>query len=111
MSTPTDVAKRWPLAPDVIFLNHGSFGACPSEVLRRQAELRAEMEAEPVRFLSRELDDRLDVARQALAAFVGADAEDLAFVVNATSGVNAVLRSLVFSSTDELLVTDHAYNA
>ena len=111
MSAPTDVAKRWPLAPDVIFLNHGSFGACPSEVLRRQAELRAEMEAEPVRFLSRELDDRLDVARQALAAFVGADAEDLAFVVNATSGVNAVLRSLVFSSTDELLVTDHAYNA
>jgi isopenicillin-N epimerase len=106
-----DVAKLWPLASDVIFLNHGSFGACPSEVLRRQAELRAEMEAEPVRFLSRELDDRLDVARQALAGFVGADAEDLAFVVNATSGVNAVVRSLSFSSTDELLVTDHAYNA
>jgi isopenicillin-N epimerase len=114
MSAPMDdrsLAKLWPLAPDVIFLNHGSFGACPSEVLRRQAALRAEMEAEPVRFLSRELDDRLDVARAALAAFVGADAEDLAFVVNATSGVNAVLRSLVFSSADELLVTDHAYNA
>jgi isopenicillin-N epimerase len=111
MSAVRDVATLWPLAPDVIFLNHGSFGACPSEVLRRQAELRAEMEAEPVRFLSRELDDRLDVARQALARFVGADAEDLAFVVNATSGVNAVLRSLVFTSSDELLVTDHAYNA
>jgi len=114
MSGPVDgrdAAKLWPLAPDVIFLNHGSFGACPSHVLHRQAELRAEMEAEPVRFLSRELDDRLDVARAALAAFVGADAEDLAFVVNATSGVNAVLRSLVFSSADELLVTDHAYNA
>ena len=114
MSAPVDgrdAAKLWPLAPEVIFLNHGSFGACPSEVLHRQAELRAEMEAEPVRFLSRELDDRLDVARGALAAFVGADPEDLAFVVNATSGVNAVLRSLVFSSADELLVTDHAYNA
>ena len=114
MSAPgdsRDVAKLWPLAPDVIFLNHGSFGACPSEVLHRQAELRAEMEAEPVRFLSRELDDRLDAARGALAAFVGADPEALAFVVNATSGVNAVLRSLVFSSADELLVTDHAYNA
>ena len=106
-----DAAKLWPLASGVIFLNHGSFGACPSEVLRRQADLRAEMEAEPVRFLSRELDDRLDVARAALAAFVGADADDLAFVVNATGGVNAVLRSLTFSSADELLVTDHAYNA
>jgi isopenicillin-N epimerase len=104
-------AELWPLDRDVIFLNHGSFGACPAEVLRHQAALRAEMEAEPVRFLSRELDDRLDAARAALAAFVGADPDDLAFVSNATSGVNAVLRSLAFSSGDELLTTDHAYNA
>jgi isopenicillin-N epimerase len=80
-------------------------------VLRYQAGLRAEMEAEPVRFLSRELDDRLDVARAALAAFVGADPDDLAFVTNATSGVNAVLRSRVFAAGDELLTTDHAYGA
>ena len=104
-------AGLWPLDRGVIFLNHGSFGACPSEVLRHQAALRDEMEAEPVRFLSRDLDDRLDPARQALAAFVGADPEDLAFVVNATSGVNAVVRSLAFSAGDELLTTDHAYNA
>lgn len=95
----------------MIFLNHGSFGACPTEVVRRQAALRDEMEAEPVRFLSRELDDRLADARQALAAFVGADADDLAFVANATGGVNAVLRSLRFSPGDELLTSDHAYNA
>jgi len=104
-------AELWPLDPDVVFLNHGSFGACPIEVLRQQALLRAEMEAEPVRFLSRELDDRLDAARAALAAFLGADAGDLAFVSNATSGVNAVLRSLAFGPGDELLTTDHAYNA
>ena len=103
--------ELWPLDPGVIFLNHGSFGACPAEVLRHQAVLRAEMEAEPVRFLSRELDDRLDAARASLAAFVGADPDDLAFVTNATGGVNAVLRSLAFSSGDELLTTDHAYNA
>src|SRR5712691_4722647 len=96
-------AHLWPLDPKLIFLNHGSFGACPTEVLRYQTELRAEMEAEPVRFLSRELDERLDVARRALAAFVGADADDLAFVTNATTGVNAVLRSLVFFAGDELL--------
>ena len=104
-------AALWPLDRGVIFLNHGSFGACPSDVLHHQAALRDEMEAEPVRFLSRDLDDRLDPARQALAAFVGADAEDLAFVVNATSGVNAVVRSLALSAGDELLTTDHAYNA
>src|ERR1041384_585335 len=107
----TDYLKLWPLDPNVVFLNHGSFGACPTAVLEYQAQLRAEMEAEPVRFLNRELDDRLDAARESLAAFVGADPDDLGFVVNATSGVNAVLRSLVFSAGDELLTTDHAYNA
>src|SRR6266513_5531365 len=110
VSTP-DFAHLWPLDPKIVFLNHGSFGACPTEVLRYQADLRAEMEREPVRFLSRELDDRLDAARAALAAFLGADPDDLAFVTNATSGVNAVLRSRDFASGDELLTTDHAYNA
>jgi isopenicillin-N epimerase len=109
--SPSNLADLWLLDPTVTFLNHGSFGACPIEVLRHQAALRAEMEAEPVRFLGRELDDRLDVARAALAAFVGADADDLAFVTNATSGVNAVLRSREFAAGDELLTTDHAYNA
>ncbi len=107
----TELANLWPLDPGVIFLNHGSFGACPAEVLRHQAALRAEMEAEPVRFLSRELDDRLDSARAALAAFLGADPDDLAFVTNATSGVNAVVRSLTLAAVVELLTTDHAYNA
>ena len=106
-----DLAARWALDPHVTFLNHGSFGACPSEVLRHQAALRAEMEAEPVRFLSREIDDRLAVARAALGAFVGADPDDLAFVANATGGVNAVLRSLSLARGDELLTTDHAYGA
>src|SRR5262245_65195254 len=112
MTTRSEHAGLWPLDPSVAFLNHGSFGACPAEVLRHQAALRAEMEAEPVRFLSRELDDRLDAARTALAAFLGADADDLAFVTNATSGVNAVLRSLTtLNAGDELLTTDHAYTA
>jgi isopenicillin-N epimerase len=105
------LAPHWPLDPRVVFLNHGSFGACPSAVLEHQSALRAELEAEPVRFLSRELDDRLDVARAALGAFLGADADDLAFVTNATSGVNAVLRSRAWSTGDELLTTDHVYRA
>ena len=107
----SSLADRWALDPRVTFLNHGSFGACPTEVLTFQAGLRAEMEAEPVRFLSRELDDRLDAARAPLAAFLGADAADLAFVTNATSGVNAVLRSIAWNAGDELLTTDHAYGA
>jgi isopenicillin-N epimerase len=102
---------HWSLDPDVVFLNHGSFGACPLRILERQQELRAELEREPVEFLYRRFEPRIDEARGALGRFVGADADDLAFVSNATTGVNTVLRSLVFEPGDELLTTDHEYNA
>lgn len=111
MSGEHEWAALWPLERGVAFLNHGSYGACPTEILRHQAALRAEMEAEPVRFLGRELEGRLDAARAALAAFVGAEADDLAFIANATGGVNAVLRSLPLVAGDDLLTTDHAYAA
>ena len=106
-----DLASRWSLDPDVIFLNHGSFGACPREVLAVQAALRDRLEAEPVRFLARELDDLLAEVRVVLGRFVGADPDDLALVPNATAGVNTVLRSLRFAPGDELLTLDHEYNA
>ena len=98
--------------PGIVFLNHhGSFGACPRCVLEAQSEWRARLERQPVDFLVRELEGHLDTARAALAKFVGADRQNIAFVSNATSGVNTVLRSLEFRAGDELLVTDHEYNA
>lgn len=106
-----ELARHWPLDPAVAFLNHGSFGACPRAVLEAQRALRDELERDPVHFFVRELEGRMDRAREELAAFVGAAPEDLVSVVNATQGVNAVLRSLVFEPGDELLVTDHEYNA
>lgn len=104
-------AHLWALDPDVAYLNHGSFGACPRSVLRHQAALRMRLEREPADFLVRELPARLGAAREELARFVNADPAGLAFVPNATSGVNAVLGSLRLAPGDELLTTDHAYGA
>jgi isopenicillin-N epimerase len=103
--------EHWLLDPNVTFLNHGSFGATPRAVLAVQAALREELEREPVRFLARELEPRIDAARAVLAEFLGAAPDDVAFVPNATAGVNAVLRSLDLDEHDELLVTSHEYNA
>jgi len=113
MSRPVaaELPSLWQLDPSVTFLNHGSFGACPREVLEFQQTLQRQMERQPVRFLAREMEERLDAARNELGEFVGAEAEDLVFVRNATEGVNAVLRSLVSAAGDELITTDHAYNA
>jgi isopenicillin-N epimerase len=108
---PTPLAAHWTLDPDITFLNHGAFGACPREVLALQSELRERMERDPIDFFVRALEPLLDEARGRLAEFLHADADDLAFVDNATAGANAVLRSLAFRPGDELLTTDHVYNA
>lgn len=108
---PSEFAQHWTLDPAVASLNHGSFGAVPRPVLAAQQAWRDRMEAEPVLFFAHDLEQALDAARAALGAFVGADPDDLAFVPNATAATNAVLRSLRFEAGDELLTTDHAYNA
>lgn len=103
--------QHWTLDPDITFLNHGSFGATPRVVLEAQNEFRAQMEREPVRFFVRELEPLLDDARGVLADFLNADPQGLAFVPNATAGVNAVLRSIDIDKHDELLTTSQEYNA
>ena len=103
--------KHWVLDPDIVFLNHGSFGACPQVVLEHQNRLRQELEHEPLRFMLRELPELWDNARNTLAAFLTADPQGLAFVRNATTGINSVLRSYPLQPGDEILVTDHSYNA
>ena len=102
---------RWLLDPEVVFLNHGSFGATPKAVLEEQAKIRRTMEVEPLVFFDHLYLDLLDAARAELADFRGSRAADLVFVANATTGVNTVLRSLRLAPADELLVTDHEYNA
>ena len=107
----TDWRQYWSLDRSITYLNHGAFGACPIPVLEAQQRWRQQLESEPTRFFGREYEDLINQAREKLAAFVGADAEDLVFVPNATAGVNTVLRSLRFQPGDELLTTNHEYNA
>lgn len=111
MSRATGVRAAWPLDPDVVFLNHGSFGACPTRVLEHQHELRARLERQPVRFFVRELESMWDEARASVAEYVHCDPDDLVSVTNATAGVNAVLQSFPFEPGDEILLSDQAYPA
>lgn len=99
------------LDPGLIFLNHGSFGACPIPVLQALQHWQRETERNPVALLGRRSAELLREARAALAAHLGAATDDLIFMPNATTGVNTVARSLDLNAGDEVLSTDHEYGA
>jgi isopenicillin-N epimerase len=101
----------WNLDPNINYLNHGSFGACPRHILDKQQEYRNKLENEPIRFLVLEAERLLHRSREKVAAMMGAQTKDVVFVGNATSGVNTVFRSLKFNSEDEILFTNHIYGA
>ena len=99
------------LDPDVVFLNHGSFGACPRPVFEAYQRWQRELERQPVNFLLRRAEGLLADARGALGAYLNADPSALVFVPNATAGMNLVARSLDLRRGDEILTTDHEYGA
>ena len=99
------------LDPEVAYFNHGGFGACTVEVFEEYQRLQRELEREPTAFFNRGFEDALNDARAALASFVGARADDLVFTPNATSALNAVIRSLRIRQNEEILTTKHEYGA
>jgi isopenicillin-N epimerase len=105
------VRHEWGLDPDFLTVNHGSYGATPKVVRAEQDRWRKRMEAQPTRFFFLEGPGALREAAATLARFLGVEADDIAFVPNATTGANAVLRSLPLKAGDEILHVSHVYNA
>ena len=99
------------LDPDVIFLNHGSYGATPRPVFESYQNWQRRLERQPVLFLGRELPALMREARAALGEYLNATADDLVYIPNATHGINIVARSLRLGTGDEVLTTDHEYGA
>lgn len=107
----SSIRGEWLLDWSKLTVNHGAYGATPKTVLAAQDAWRREMESQPSLFMRSVLPPALRLAADALADFLGAKGEDLVFVDNATSGCNAVLRSLDFAPGDEILILSHAYGA
>ncbi|MCU0514591.1 MAG: aminotransferase class V-fold PLP-dependent enzyme [Anaerolineae bacterium] len=108
------LAELFLLDKEIIFLNHGSFGACPQPIFDEYLRWQRELERQPVRFLGRDYDALLDAARARLAAFLHAPPAELLFVPNATIGLNTVARSLMLGwlkPGDEILTSDQEYGA
>lgn len=107
-----NLAKHFLLSEDVVFLNHGSFGACPRPVFETYQQWQLELERQPIAFLgSSKLTERMAASRVAIAAELGAAPEDVVGVVNATEGLNIAAQSLDLKPGDEILTTDHEYSA
>ncbi len=108
---PTPWRDLFLLRPDIIFLNHGSFGACPRPVFEKYQAWQLELERQPVEFLGRRFNELLRVARTALADYVHAKPDELVYVPNTTTGLNIVAHSLSLRPGDEILSTNHEYGA
>ena len=121
MAFGREMLRHWDLDPSITYLNHGTVGVAPRRVLARQQQIRDDIERQPSKFLLRDFSGLVGLprgeptlVRQAasiVAEFVNADAQDVVFVDNATTGVNAVLRSVNIGAGDEILLTDHSYGA
>src|SRR4051794_4530165 len=103
--------NEWTLAEGVTYLNHGSFGPSPRVVQQAREQWSARLEADPMNFFVRELDDHLDAACASIGRFVGADADDLIPIENATVGMNIVIANTCLEPGDEVLLTDHEYGS
>lgn len=99
------------LNPEITFLNHGSFGACPKPIFEEYQRFQLELENDPVYFIQKKAANYLKTARESLAKFVGCDAQDLFFTPNPTFAVNTIMRSLKLQTGDEILTTNHEYGA
>src|SRR5690349_12259041 len=104
-----NLKSQFLLNPDIVFLNHGSFGACPKPVFETFQRWQRELEYQPVEFIGRRVDGLLNDARAVLAKYLNVDSENLIFVTNATAGINIVARSLHLQAGDEILTTDQEY--
>ncbi len=99
------------LDPEITFLNHGSFGACPKPVFEEYQRWQRKLEKQPVEFMARDIYDYLKEARDSLGKFVGCFGDDLVYITNPTTAVNTIIRSLDFGPGDEILTTDQEYGA
>lgn len=105
------LAGSFGLSQAIVFLNHGSFGAVPKPVAAVQRQIMEEIEAQPVEMLARKMPARLLAVRERLAAFLGTHPERLGLVTNATAGVGSVLRSIDWQEGDQIILSNHGYNA
>ena len=99
------------LDPNIVFLNHGSFGACPRPVFKKYQYWQRLLELQPVKFLGSDLEPYLRQARQKLGDYIHASADDIVYIPNATHGLNLIARSLHLNPGDEILTTNHEYGA
>ncbi|HYK46108.1 MAG TPA: aminotransferase class V-fold PLP-dependent enzyme [Parafilimonas sp.] len=106
-----NMKEKFLLNRDIVYLNHGSYGACPKAIFQDYQNWQVKLEAEPVQFLTKKYYDALSVSKQALAEFIGCNNDDFFFLQNPTTAMNQVVKSLPLQPGDEVLSTNHEYGA
>ena len=106
-----ELKKLFMLDPEITYLNHGSYGACPKPIFDKLVKMKKKLEFEPVRFLGHDVYPLLDKSRESLSNFIDCHMDDVVFTPNPSTGLNAVIKSLELKEGDEILTSNHEYGA
>ncbi|MEK9906919.1 MAG: aminotransferase class V-fold PLP-dependent enzyme [Gammaproteobacteria bacterium] len=108
-----NLKNQFLLDTKVTFLNHGSFGACPKKIFNEYQSWQKKLENQPVKFLDqfRDFGPNMTNVREALSKKINCNVNNLVPVVNATTGLNAIIKSLHFKKGDEVIMSNHEYGA
>ena len=99
------------LNPDITFLNHGSFGACPKPIFENYQYWQQQLETNPVQFMTQTVHEQRKISKISLSKYIGCSENDFFFTPNPTFAINTVMRSLRLQPGDEILSTNHEYGA
>ena len=105
-------AKYFTNMDDEVFpVNHGSYGLTPTPVLEKYLDLIVKNASYTDKFMKYGIKDSYVESLKAVGKVLNCDYHNLAFVDNATSGVNTILRSYPLKKGDKLVIQSTVYGA
>ena len=99
------------LDPKITYLNHGSFGACPTPIFNELIKWQKKLELEPTKHLAFDIYEYLEQSRISLSNYIDCNKDDIIFSPNPSTALNTVIKSLDLKKNDEILTTNHEYGA
>ena len=111
INVTSNLKEHFILNPNITFLNHGSYGACPISVLEENQKWQKKMERDPVKFMHEDVYGFLEKSRERLGNYINCDKDSIIYFPNPTHAVASVIDNIKVKKNDEVLSTNLEYGS